>query len=222
MWKPLGLLFTVWVLAAGAATVPSPVSQAAAPAALKTPDVLRFRVIANSDRPVDQAIKLNVRDGVLRQLEPKLAQVHSALQAERQIQQDLPALNRAVLGELSQQKAPYRATVILTRTKFPAKAYGSLVLPAGRYEALLVVLGSGQGHNWWCVLYPTLCFIDMGNGLAIPNASDSVPTSSLGSSGGAVSIVSSPVFSANGHIQVSWNPLPHRVPHWVQQALSWL
>lgn len=69
---------------------------------------------------------------------------------------------------LSQYHMRYRASVQLTETVFPTKVYGTWVLPAGRYTALLIKLGKADGHNWWCVLYPSLCFIDMTNGVAVP------------------------------------------------------
>lgn len=156
-------LAMMWGLAAAPAAAASP-SPALTPAT-----VLRFRVIANSDDPVDQAIKLDVRDAVLRQLEPQLIGVKSRSKAIAVVGGDLAALSQTANRVLAAHpQAGYRARVELTTTAFPAKAYGSTVLPAGRYRALLVVLGRGAGHNWWCVLYPSLCFIDMAHGVAVP------------------------------------------------------
>lgn len=149
-----------------------PVSRPVTP--IHTPSVIRFRVIANSDNPTDQAVKLDVRDAVLRQLEPLLNHAVSRTQARRLIRSSQASLVRTADQVLKNHHMPYAARVSFTRTNFPTKAYGSWVLPAGRYQALLVVLGRGQGHNWWCVLFPSLCFIDMGNGLAIP-AKQAVP-----------------------------------------------
>jgi stage II sporulation protein R len=96
--------------------------------------------------------------------------------------------------------ASYRARVLWTHTAFPTKAYGTWVLPAGRYQALLIVLGRGDGHNWWCVLYPSLCFVDMGNALAV-RSPQALP----------VAGPLTPVHHAHGHaarnhgrIRVSW------------------
>lgn len=132
------------------------------------PKVIRFRVIANSDNPIDQALKLDVRDRILETLDPVLTHVKDRSMAAARIEAMQPKLVRVADQVLADHHAAYRAHVRWTRTLFPTKAYGSWVLPAGRYRALLIVLGKGQGHNWWCVLFPSLCFIDMGNALAVP------------------------------------------------------
>lgn len=138
--------------------------------------VIRFRVIANSDNPVDQALKLDVRDAILAKLDSVLNGVKNRKVAASRIQTLEPELNRVANQVLTRHHAAYQARVKWTRTDFPTKAYGSWVLPAGRYQALLIVLGKGAGHNWWCVLYPSLCFIDMGNALAVtPSTAVSAP-----------------------------------------------
>jgi stage II sporulation protein R len=140
------------------------------------PHVIRFRVIANSDNPLDQAVKLAVRDRVLNVLDPVLNGLHSRREAGQRIRAMLPRLDEVADAVLVHDHMPYRARVEWTTTLFPTKAYGSWVLPAGRYQALLIILGRGQGHNWWCVLFPSLCFIDMGNALAVPT-----PAAAMGS-----------------------------------------
>lgn len=149
--------------------------------------VIRFRVIANSDNPVDQAIKLDVRDAILEKLDPVLNGVKNRKTAASRIRTLEPELSHLANQVLTEHHAAYGARVEWTRTDFPTKAYGSWVLPAGRYQALLIVLGKGAGHNWWCVLYPSLCFIDMGNALAVtqtptvpaPEPSPTAPASSV-------------------------------------------
>lgn len=135
--------------------------------AIAPPHVIRFRVIANSDNPRDQAIKLDVRDRVLETLDPVLNGVKSRQAASARIERLEPRLDAVANRVLAAHHAAYRARVSWVKTVFPTKAYGSWVLPAGRYQALLITLGQGQGHNWWCVLYPSLCFVDMGNALAV-------------------------------------------------------
>ncbi len=134
---------------------------------MKIPQVIRFRVIANSDNPVDQAVKLDVRDRVLTTLEPLLDRVRNRQLAAQRIERVKGKLIREANLVLAAHHVDYRARVTWTTTVFPTKAYGTWVLPAGRYQALLITLGRGQGHNWWCVLYPSLCFVDMGNALAV-------------------------------------------------------
>jgi stage II sporulation protein R len=130
--------------------------------------VIRFRVIANSDSPYDQAVKLKVRDAELRFLEPRLLGLPSRAATWAELERDKRQLGAIAQKVLEQNGASYSAAVHLTTTSFPAKSYGTLILPAGRYQALLIVLGRGAGHNWWCVLYPSLCFVDINNGLAVP------------------------------------------------------
>ncbi len=160
----LGMTF-IWGLAP---TARAPVASATPSIAI--PHVIRFRVIANSDNPVDQAIKLDVRDRILKALEPELNGVRSRRVASARIRALRPELNFIANQVLAAHHVDYRARVEWTHTVFPTKAYGSWVLPAGRYQALLIVLGKGAGHNWWCVLFPSLCFIDMGNALAVPSS----------------------------------------------------
>lgn len=159
----LGLAIIWGIAPHGAAARPT------APHPISTPRVIRFRVIANSDNPVDQAIKLDVRDRVLETLDPVLNGIKSRSQAMAKIQALKPTLNEVANQVLARHHVLYHAEVKWTETLFPTKAYGSWVLPAGRYQALLIVLGQGAGHNWWCVLFPSLCFIDMGNALAVPS-----------------------------------------------------
>jgi stage II sporulation protein R len=140
-----------------------------APAA-HLPDVLRFRVIANSDSLWDEAVKTAVRNLVLQTLTPTLSRAHSVGQAERLLGPELARLQAVVDALLQRDDVSYRARVTLGRTAFPTKAYGAWVLPAGRYPALIVTLGRGRGHNWWCVLFPELCFVDIDTALAVPVA----------------------------------------------------
>ncbi len=170
------------------------------------PKVIRFRVIANSDNPIDQALKLDVRDRILETLDPVLTPVKNRFTAAARIEAMQPELARVANQVLADHHAAYRAHVLWTRTLFPTKAYGSWVLPAGRYRALLIVLGKGQGHNWWCVLFPSLCFIDMGNALAVP-AQPAVTPTPTGAPHARRRRVRHPlrhVAARHGRLQVSW------------------
>ena len=169
MWRHLVTAALSLSLFAGmAARPPAPVPVRLDWPAPRLPRVLRFRVIANSDSLWDESVKIAVRNLVLQTLAAPLARARSPQQAEALIRLRLPELAAAVDQLLRSDGAPYLARVTLGRTAFPTKAYGTWVLPAGRYPALIVRLGRGDGHNWWCVLFPTLCFIDMGSGLAVP------------------------------------------------------
>jgi stage II sporulation protein R len=122
--------------------------------------LIRFHVVANSDAPRDQAVKLAVRDALLAQLQPLLRRAASRGQAWHLLEEDRAGLRRTADTVLTSYRVGYRAGVVLGTARFPAKAYGGLLLPAGRYPSLRVVLGRGRGHNWWCVLFPPLCLVN--------------------------------------------------------------
>lgn len=180
----LGLLVSLSLTGILAGARPTPAFSAPAvrfhDPAPRLPSVLRFRVIANSDTAYDEAVKIAVRNLILGDLEPVLRNVHSVPAARAVIARVLPTLRAEVAALLRHDGVSYRAALVVGVTTFPTKAYGTWVLPAGRYPALVVRLGEAEGHNWWCVLFPSLCFIDTDSGLAIPvtNASSgAVPAS---------------------------------------------
>lgn len=119
---------------------------------------LRLHIIANSDNAADQALKLQVRDAVVEYLTPLLAQVQTREEAEQLLAEQLPQLEALAAGMTAD--FGYGAQAEMGRFDFPARRYGQLQLPAGEYPALRLVLGEGEGHNWWCVLFPPLCFVD--------------------------------------------------------------
>lgn len=115
--------------------------------------LVRLHVIAASDEAEEQALKLRVRDAVLAWLRPRLAEAGSAAEAEEILLRELPGIREAALA--ASEGRP--VTVSLGPEDYPLRRYGGFSLPAGRYESLRVVLGDGKGHNWWCVIFPTLC-----------------------------------------------------------------
>ena len=115
--------------------------------------LLRLHVIAASDSEEEQALKLRVRDAVLAQLRPLLREAADAREARAIAEENLPALTAA--AEAVSEGRP--VTVSLGRERYPLREYGAFRLPAGEYESLRVSLGEGKGHNWWCVIFPTLC-----------------------------------------------------------------
>ena len=205
----------VSILAIGFLWSIAPVTRSAPPSVahpISTPRVIRFRVIANSDNPIDQAVKLDVRDAVLRILEPRLEAAHSVTQARNILDQATRQIQIVADQVLQQEHVPYLAHVTLGTSVFPTKAYGSWILPAGHYTALLVKLGKAQGHNWWCVLYPSLCFVDMGNAVAVPYQSTiSNPAFAPVHRGAPTSTL------RTGKIRVSWQS-----PRLLRYLLNWL
>lgn len=120
--------------------------------------VLRFHVIANSDRAEDQALKLKVRDAVGLYMR-ELLQDASSLQESREIAQShLAKIRETADAVVAREGYAYEVSVALEETQFPDKTYGPYTLPGGSYQALRVVIGEGGGQNWWCVMYPNMCF----------------------------------------------------------------
>ncbi|HHW29426.1 MAG TPA: stage II sporulation protein R [Syntrophomonadaceae bacterium] len=127
-----------------------------------TPDnLIRLHVIANSDHQQDQAIKYKVRDCIIEILREKLTGVESYQEAREVIINSRPQLTAAVEEVVAAAGVSYPVRLEYGRFDFPPRAYGKLVLPQGEYEAVKVVLGDGKGANWWCVLFPPLCFVDI-------------------------------------------------------------
>lgn len=132
--------------------------------------LVRLHVIAVSDDEEEQRIKLNVRDSVLRYLSPKLGNAADSDEARRIIRSELDgifaAANEAACGR--------RVQVTLGEEYYPTKSYGSFSLPAGKYQSLRIILGDGEGHNWWCVVFPPLCVSAAETQSALDTMSDDV------------------------------------------------
>ena len=123
-------------------------------------EVLRLHIPANSDSPRDQEIKLALRDCVLQEYGTQLSGARSREEAADTVRGLLPEIEKTCCEFLSQQGVDYGAEAELTEMYFPTRRYEQATLPAGEYQALRITLGSGEGHNWWCCLYPGLCFTD--------------------------------------------------------------
>ena len=118
---------------------------------------IRLHVIANSDAPCDQSLKLLVRDRVLASVETILASSGDREQARRRLESALPELTSQAEEVVGAEGYDYPVTARLEQTEFPCKVYDGFSLPAGEYLALRITLGEGQGRNWWCVVFPPLC-----------------------------------------------------------------
>lgn len=128
---------------------------------------IRLRILANSDSPTDQLVKRDIRDAVVEQMQLWVLQLdnpQSLEEAKAITRQHLPEIRQLVGEELRKRGMTYSYHVDLDVVPFPTKLYGGTVYPAGDYDALRITLGEGQGQNWWCVLFPPLCFIDGGSG----------------------------------------------------------
>lgn len=122
--------------------------------------VVRLHVLANSDSERDQMLKLKVKQGIVEYLQEELSDVSSRDEALDRIRELFPQLNLVAENILSENGCFDSVEIRLEETKFPEKSYGDLTFPAGNYTALRVLIGSGEGKNWWCILFPSLCYVD--------------------------------------------------------------
>lgn len=118
-------------------------------------EIIRLHVVGASDSEEDQQVKLQVRDAVLSVLETQ--QVENVQQAKASLENLFPQLEQAANGALQDAGMLCQATVTLAKEAFPAREYETFSLPAGVYESLRVTIGEGEGKNWWCVVFPSLC-----------------------------------------------------------------
>lgn len=127
--------------------------------------LIRFHVIANSDAEEDQELKLKVRDEIISYLQPKLENSSSIEESEKIITSEYDNLQSISRETILDNGYEYDVKVGIEYSNFPTKQYSNVILPAGEYKALKVVIGEGKGKNWWCVMFPPLCFVDEENGV---------------------------------------------------------
>ncbi|MCX7841845.1 MAG: stage II sporulation protein R [Clostridia bacterium] len=127
-------------------------------------NLIRLHVVANSDSPEDQALKLKVRDAVVEYMKAQLKDSRDIEQTKFIISRNLGKIEAIAREEIQKNSRDYQVKASLGVYQFPTKLYGDIALPAGSYQALRIVIGAGAGANWWCVLFPPLCFIDATHG----------------------------------------------------------
>ncbi|MGD7007125.1 stage II sporulation protein R [Metabacillus sp. 84] len=131
-------------------------------------EAIRLRILANSDGPQDQALKLKIRDEVNKEITKwvkDLSSIEDARELIRSKMETVESIAKKVMekeGVSQSIQVEYGSSV-----HFPTKLYGEFIYPAGDYEAILITLGNGEGANWWCVLFPPLCFLDFSTGEAV-------------------------------------------------------
>lgn len=128
-------------------------------------EVVRLHVLANSDAEADQALKLQVRDAILAEMPTLFQGAHSQTDALQIVRRHLPALRRIAQRTIARAGYVYSVKATVGTFEFPDRTYGDVTLPAGPYEALRLEIGEAKGANWWCVLFPPLCFTDWTNGV---------------------------------------------------------
>ncbi|MGF7534536.1 stage II sporulation protein R [Bacillus mexicanus] len=135
-------------------------------------EAIRLRILANSDREKDQQLKRHIRDAVNKEITIWVENITSIDEARRLIRSKLPEIKAIAKETMKKEGADQSISVDFNNVSFPTKLYGNMVYPAGEYEAILITLGKGEGANWWCVLFPPLCFLDFSNGEAVKEQED--------------------------------------------------
>lgn len=123
--------------------------------------VVRFHVLANSDSEFDQDLKIKVKDGILAKYAVGLNSSGSIEETKAYIKENLDGIEETAKEIIVDSGYSYAVTVSLSNDKFPTKQYGDVLLPAGYYDALRIEIGEAEGKNWWCVMFPPLCFVDV-------------------------------------------------------------
>lgn len=135
-------------------------------------EAIRLRILADSDSDKDQAIKRLVRDEVNKEITKWVEDLTSLDDARNIIKSKLPEIQAIAEEIVSSEGSNQSVKTEFDKVQFPTKLYGQFLYPAGEYEAILITLGEGEGANWWCVLYPPLCFLDFSNGEATSEGFD--------------------------------------------------
>ncbi len=132
--------------------------------------VFRLHIIANSDSDEDQALKYKVRNNIISYMN-KLCENSSSKEETIEIAKNhINDFKQIADKTIADNNFDYTSTVEIGNYKFPTKYYGDIALPSGNYDALEIKLGNSSGKNWWCVLYPSLCFVDVSSGV-VPDSS---------------------------------------------------
>ena len=120
-------------------------------------DTLRLHILAPSDSVEDQALKLKIRDALLLEYGDRLSLCKSAKEAIEEVEGLMSDINESVNSWIENEGYEYKAQVILEEEWYDTREYGELTLPCGIYHSLKIIIGEGEGQNWWCVMYPPLC-----------------------------------------------------------------
>ena len=126
--------------------------------------LIRFHVIANSDGQADQTLKLKVRDEVLKYIQPILKESESIEESREILNENNDEIINITEKVIMENGYDYKVGTTLSKEYFPVKSYGNITLPQGEYEAYRIIIGNGEGQNWWCVMFPPICFVDITKG----------------------------------------------------------
>lgn len=124
-------------------------------------EVIRLHVLANSDTKEDQDLKIKVKNGITKMLSKELNKSHSKAETRELLIKNIDKIKKTAEKIIKENGYKYNISAELDFEMFPTKSYGDITLPAGKYEALKIKIGEAKGQNWWCVLFPPLCFVDV-------------------------------------------------------------
>ncbi|MGJ0846838.1 stage II sporulation protein R [Tissierella praeacuta] len=129
-------------------------------------EIIRFHIRANSDKEEDQALKLKIRDEILKEMKEKFKYTKTLEESREVIRANMKEMKDITERVIQKEGKDYDVAITLDQDNFPTRKYGNLVLPSGEYETLLITLGEGKGQNWWCIMFPPLCFVDITHSVA--------------------------------------------------------
>ncbi|MEH7443363.1 stage II sporulation protein R [Bacillus sp. JJ1122] len=171
--KSAAILYILLLCAGTIISLYSPKNEVTAQEAMVIPnEAIRLRILADSDSDKDQAIKRLVRDEVNKEITKWVKDLTSLNDARNVIKSKLPEIQAIAVNVVKSEGSTQSVKTEFDKVQFPTKLYGQFLYPAGEYEAILITLGEGEGANWWCVLYPPLCFLDFSNGEATSEGFD--------------------------------------------------
>jgi stage II sporulation protein R len=166
--KSLGIAYILILVIGTIVSLYIPKNEVTASESIVIPkEAIRLRILANSDLEADQALKRLVRDEVNANITTWVQELTNINHARELLQSKQPEIQKIAEEVVKREGSTQSVNVEFGKVQFPTKLYGQFLYPAGEYEAILITLGEGKGANWWCVLFPPLCFLDFSNGLAV-------------------------------------------------------
>jgi stage II sporulation protein R len=166
--KTLGIAYILILVIGTIVSLYIPKNEVTASESVVIPkEAIRLRILANSDLDADQALKRLVRDEVNANITTWVQELTNIKDARDLLQSKQPEIQKIAEAVVKREGSTQSVNIEFGKVQFPTKLYGQFLYPAGEYEAILITLGEGKGANWWCVLFPPLCFLDFSNGLAV-------------------------------------------------------
>ncbi|WP_278407998.1 stage II sporulation protein R [Eubacterium ventriosum] len=133
---------------------------------------IRFHILANSDSVSDQALKMRVKESVVNYIYEKTGDFKTVDEVKNFILNNDKTIKSIATKAIADNGYDYTVSSTFGFSDFPVKTYGDVIFPKGTYTSYTIKIGNGKGHNWWCVLYPPLCFVDVSTGVLPDNSKE--------------------------------------------------